>query len=229
VDNYEWNRLAGWVLAAAAAILGLSIITGIVYAPRVADTKGYKVEGVVEEVAEAGAAAPAEQPIAMFLASADVARGEAQFKKCAACHTIDQGGANGIGPNLHGILGAQVAARPGFGYSDALKGKGGQWDWEAMNQWLQNPRGYIAGNKMSFAGLSKPQDRADVMAYLNAQSGRPLPLPEAPVAEAAPDTAGTADEAAADGSQPAGEDGSAAPAEGEAEAAADAEAAAAGG
>ena len=95
MDNYEWNRLAGWVLAAAAAILGLSIITGMVYAPHVAQTKGYKVEGVVEEVAEAGAAAPAEQPIAVFLASADVARGEAQFKKCAACHTIDQGGANG--------------------------------------------------------------------------------------------------------------------------------------
>ena len=189
MDNYEWNRLAGWVLAAAVAILGLSIITGMVYAPKVATTKGYKVEGVVEDAAASAAAAPAEQPIAVFLASADPARGEAQFKKCAACHSIDQGGANGIGPNLHGIMGAQVAARPGFGYSNALKGHGGVWDWEAMNQWLQNPRGYIPGNKMSFAGLSKPQDRADVMAYLNAQSGRPLPLPAAPVAEATPEAA----------------------------------------
>jgi cytochrome c len=199
VDTYEWNRLAGWVLAAAVAILGLSIISGMVYAPKVATTKGYKVEGVVEEVAAADAA-PAEQPIAVFLATADAARGEAQFKKCAACHTIDKGGANGIGPNLYGIMGAKVAHLPSFGYSAALQGHGGQWDWDTMNQWLANPRGFIPGNKMSFAGLSKPQDRADVMAYLNAKSDRPLALPAAPApaaGEAAANTAAT--DGAADG------------------------------
>ncbi len=191
MDTYEWNRLAGWVLAAAVAILGLSIISGMVYAPRVTATKGYKVEGVVEEAAAADAA-PAEQPIAVFLATADAARGEAQFKKCAACHTIDKGGANGIGPNLYGIMGAKVAHLPSFGYSAALQGHGGQWDWDTMNQWLANPRGAIPGNKMSFAGLSKPQDRADVMAYLNAKSDRPLPLPAAPEPAAAEAAAGTA-------------------------------------
>lgn len=206
MDNYEWNRLAGWVLAAAVAILGLSIISGMVYAPKVAETKGYKVEGVVEETAEA-TAAPAEQPIAVFLATADVARGEAQFKKCAACHTIDKGGANGIGPNLYGIMGAKVAHLPSFGYSAAVQGHGGNWDWDAMNQWLANPRGFIPGNKMSFAGLSRPQDRADVMAYLNSKSDSPLPLPAAPApaaeapAEAAPaeaEAAAGGDSAAAD-------------------------------
>jgi cytochrome c len=218
VDNYEWNRLAGWVLAAAVAILGLSIVTGMVYAPHVPATKGYKVEGVVEDVAEGGEAAVAEQPIAAFLATADVARGETQFKKCAACHSIDQGGANGIGPNLHGIMGAQVAAKSGFGYSDALKGKGGQWDWDAMSQWLHNPRGYVPGNKMSFAGLSKPQDRADVMAYLNAQSASPLAVPAAPVADASEPTADATGEAAAPGTEPAAEDAAAAPAGAESDA-----------
>src|SRR5688572_20071072 len=102
VDSFEWNKIAGWILAAAIAVLGLSIVTGMIFAPHGAEQKGYVVEGVELEAEAGGVAAEAEKPIAFFLASADVAKGENAFKKCAACHTITPGGANGIGPNLHG-------------------------------------------------------------------------------------------------------------------------------
>jgi cytochrome c len=186
VDSYEWNKIFGWVLAAAIAVLGLSILTGAVYPVGRPDKMGYIVEGVEEE-ASAAVAGPAAQPIAMFIAEAKMPKGEAQFKKCAACHTIDKGGPNNQGPNLYGILGAKVARAAGFAYSDALKTHGGTWGWDELNAWLESPRKFIPGNKMSFAGISKPEDRADLLAYLNSKSDSPLPLPAMPaVAEAAP-------------------------------------------
>jgi cytochrome c len=193
VDSYEWNKIFGWVLAAGIAVLGLSIVTGYVYPSGHSEEKGYVVEGVEVE-AEAGAAGAAEaQPIAMFLADANVAKGEAQFKKCAACHTVAKGGPNNQGPNLWGIVGAKVAHLPNFAYSDAVKGHGGSWDWDAMGAWLESPRKYIPGNKMSFAGIANPKDRADLIAYLNTQSDSPLPIPPKPAAQAS----ATADAAAA--------------------------------
>lgn len=182
MDSFEWNKIAGWVLTAAIAVLGLSIVTGMVFTPHSTE-KGYVVEGVEVE-AEAGATADAEKPIAFYLASADVAKGEAAFKKCAACHTINAGGANGIGPNLHATVGKAVAGHAGFAYSEALKGKGGTWGFDELNEWLKSPKSYIPGNKMSFAGLGKPEDRANVIAYLNAQ-GSNLPLPAVPAEAAA--------------------------------------------
>jgi cytochrome c len=119
------------------------------------------------------------------LASADVAKGEAVFKKCAACHNVDPGGANGTGPALHGVVGRPIAAAGGFSYSDALSGmKGKNWDWDNLWGWLKSPKAFMAGNKMSFAGITKPEDRAAVIAYLNSKSASPLPLPAAPAEEA---------------------------------------------
>ncbi len=187
MDSFEWSKIAGWLLTALIAVLGLSIVTGSIFAPGAPEQKGYVVEGVEEE-ASGGAAVEAEKPIAFYLATANPTKGEAQFKKCASCHTINQGGANGIGPNLYGTVGMKMAGHAGFGYSDALKTKGGVWSWDELNEWLKSPKSYIPGNKMSFAGLSKPQDRADVIAYLNAQSAAPKPYPAVPaeVAAAAP-------------------------------------------
>src|SRR3546814_20426886 len=119
--------------------------------------------------------AEAEPPIAAFLATASAARGEAQFKKCAACHTVTPGGANGIGPNIYGVLGKAHGHLPNFQYSDALKSVPGNWDWDSLSAWLKSPKSYAPGTRMSFAGLSKPQDRADLLLYLTAQ-GSTLPV-----------------------------------------------------
>lgn len=188
MDSFEWNKIFGGILAGLVAVLGASIVSDLMFARHLPEKPGYVVAGVEEAPAEGAGAAEAEKPAAFFLASADVARGEAQFKKCAACHNAAPGGANGTGPNLHGIVGASIAAKPGFNYSDALKGKGGErWTFDNMWLWLKSPKAYAPGNKMSFAGISKPEDRAAVIAWLNTQSASPLPLPAAPAEEAAPE------------------------------------------
>lgn len=185
VDSYEWNKIIGWGLAALVAALGLSIGTGYLFPVHYPEKTAYEVQGVEEIPAAGGAPAEAEKPIAFYLASADVAKGEAIFKKCASCHTIDKGGAAGIGPNLYGIVGNKHAHMAGFGYSEAMAATGGkQWDWDSLSAWVSNPKKYIPGNKMAFAGISKPEERAALLAYLNSKSDAPLPLPAAPAADA---------------------------------------------
>jgi cytochrome c len=166
------NTIAGWVLGAGIVALGSAVFTGELFHVERPEKMGYPIEGVEVE-SEGG---EAEQPIAVYLAAADPALGEQVFKKCTACHTADQGGANGLGPNLWGIMGKPHASIPGFAYSDALKSKPGNWDWESMSAWLKSPKGYAPGTKMTFAGLSKPEDRANVIAFLN-QHGSNLPMP----------------------------------------------------
>jgi cytochrome c len=180
------NTIAGWVLAGGIAALGLSIVTGEYFHAERPEKMGYVVEGVEAEGGEGGAAA--EKPIAFYLASADPAKGAEVFKKCAACHTDTKGGGNGVGPNLWGVLGKPHGHVAGFPYSDALKGVAGNWDWDSLNSWLTSPKKYAPGTKMTFAGLSKPEDRANVIAYLNTTSDGPLPLPAAPPEGAAATT-----------------------------------------
>ena len=177
------NTIAGWVLAACGAALGLSIVGSMAFHSGHVEKFGYPVEAAEEAGAGGGAA---EVPIASLLASADAAKGAEVFKKCGACHSVNQGGANGIGPNLYATLGEGVAqGKGGYPFSDALKAVGGNWDFEKMNAWLTSPRKFANGTKMTFAGLSNPQDRANVLLYLN-QQGSNLPLPAAPAAAAAP-------------------------------------------
>ncbi|MGV1681855.1 c-type cytochrome [Sphingopyxis sp. NJF-3] len=183
MDNRN-NTIAGWVLFAGICALGLSIGSGMLNASHNPEKPGFPIED-----AEAGAAGgESAVPLANLLATADPAKGETVFAKCAACHTVNSGGANGIGPNLFGTLGEEIGhGKHGFAFSSALSGMGGSWDFEKMDKWLTSPRKFAPGTKMSFAGLSSAEDRANLIVYLNAQgSNLPLPAPEAaPAADAA--------------------------------------------
>ena len=168
----RFNTAAGWVLGAAIVALGASIVSGMYFHADSAEhpeEAGYFIEGAAEE-----GGADEGPDLGTLLASADAAAGEKVFAKCTACHTIDQGGANGIGPNLYGVMGASIGAHAaGFAYSSALSEKGGDWTWEAMDEWLTSPRAFASGTKMSFAGLSKPEDRANVMEFMSTYGGAP--------------------------------------------------------
>lgn len=198
MDSYEFNKYAGWGLAAVITVLGVSIGSHEVFKPVKPAKQSYVVEGVVEEVsADVAAPAVAEKPIAFYLAGADATKGEAVFKKCGACHNNDKGGANGIGPNLYGIVGKVHAHSPAFSYSDALTAmKGKEWTFEELSKWLTSPKTYAPGTKMAFGGISKPEERANLLVYLNSKSDKPLPLPAVP-AEAAAEPAAAAPAAGA--------------------------------
>ncbi|GGC09136.1 cytochrome c family protein [Novosphingobium endophyticum] len=180
----RFNTIAGWTLFAGIVGLGLNTVSSHYFQankPHRPETMGYAIEGVAEEGEGVGGV-----PLATLLATADVAKGEAAFAKCQSCHTINAGGANGIGPNLHGVMGEGIGTGvAGFAFSDALKSVGGTWTFEKMDEWLKSPKAFAPGTKMTFAGLSKPEDRANILAFLNAQ-GSNLPLPAPPAADEAP-------------------------------------------
>ncbi len=180
----KFNTIAGWTLFGGIVALGLSSVSAHIFdanKPHRPETMGYAIEGVVEE----GAGGEAAVPLPTLLAAADPAKGEAVFAKCKACHTINQGGANGIGPNLYGVMGQPIGKHvAGFAYSGDLAGKGGNWDFANMDAWLKSPKAFAAGTKMSFAGLGKAEDRANIIVWMN-QQGSNLPLPAAEAAPAA--------------------------------------------
>lgn len=179
----RFNTTAGWVLFAGIVALGFTSVSGKFFsADKVhrPDQMGFPIEGAEEE-----GGADSGPSLATLLASADLAKGESVFGKCVSCHTINQGGADGIGPNLYAVMGGKVGGHiAGYAYSAALSGVGGTWGFENMDAWLTSPRAFANGTKMSFAGLGKSEDRANLIAYLNAQgSNLPLPAAEEPAAE----------------------------------------------
>ena len=211
MDNRN-NTIAGWVLFAGICALGLTIGSGMLFASHDPHKPGYPIEDA--EGGEGGGGKSAV-PLPNLLAAADAAKGEAVFAKCSACHTINAGGPNGIGPNLHAVVGEGIGTGAGgFAFSSALSGKGGKWTFDLLNEWLASPKAFAPGTKMSFAGLSKTEDRANLIAYLNTQ-GSNLPLPAADAAPAAAPAEGAAPAGAE-----AGKEGAAAPAAGAAPAAA---------
>jgi cytochrome c len=183
----RFNTIAGWALFSGIVAFGLSSLSSHYFQadkPHPLEKLGYPLEGVSNS-AEGGETATQEEPIEARLAKADPAKGQATFAKCTSCHTANQGGANGIGPNLYGVVGDHVAeGRGGFAFSDALKSKGGTWDFASLDKWLTSPKSFAPGTKMTFAGLGSGQDRANLIAWLNTQ-GSNLPLPAAPAAAAA--------------------------------------------
>ncbi len=190
-DIMEVNKVAAGILVAAlVAKLGGWFAEELVEA-EAPEQPVYRVAVASEAPAEAEKAAVAQGPgLAELLAQASVEKGRKVFGKCAACHTIAEGAGNRIGPNLHGVVGAPVAHRSDFAYSDALKNHGGTWTYEMLDRWMKNPRDAIPGNKMAFAGLKRAKDRADLIAFLRANTPNPPPLPaekaeDVPAADAA--------------------------------------------
>ncbi|MFZ3032982.1 MAG: cytochrome c family protein [Parvibaculum sp.] len=191
MDSFELNKIAAAVLFSLLLVLGVKNAAEIIYDTPAANPKAFVVEGVVAEGETAQAEAPApEVPLPVLLAQADVAKGEKESKKCQACHNLQEGAGAKIGPDLYGIVGRKVASMPGFSYSAAMKAHGAKaptWTFDELFHFIDNPRGYIDGTAMSFAGIKKPQQRADLVAYLNTLgSNLPLPKVEAAPAAAAP-------------------------------------------
>ena len=177
--SFEANKIAGAILAAMILAMVSGIISNILVHPKLLETPAYAVAGGEESTASAAAsAAPAgPEPVAPLLASADIAAGKDKAKLCVTCHSFDKGGPNRIGPNLYAVVGDEIAHdRGGFAFSEVLKAKGGAWTVDSLNQWLWKPQSFAKGTKMTFIGLPKAQDRANVIAYLNSLSDSPKPL-----------------------------------------------------
>jgi cytochrome c len=185
MDTFELNKIVGAGLAALLVTTVIGHLGNILVHPRQLQSNAYVVAGAAEKPsAQQAAAAPAAiEPISALLASASADSGKTVFKQCTSCHTADKGGKNGVGPNLWDMVGTQKAARQGFAYSSVLaaaKDKGGDeaaWGYEQLNAFLANPKAYLPGTKMTFAGLRKAEDRANVIAYLRSLSDSPKPLP----------------------------------------------------
>lgn len=173
MDGFERNKVISAVLVALLIGMVATKISDIFVTPHMLEKPAFPIQGMEASASSVGStdATPEEvPPIEPLLAKASVEEGRKIAKKCLQCHTFEKGGKDMIGPNLFGIIGAKVAHRPGFPYSKGMQTHGGKWDVESINKFIHNPREVIKGTKMSFAGLRKPQDRADVIAYLKTLS-----------------------------------------------------------
>ncbi|APH70404.1 hypothetical protein BSQ44_02680 [Aquibium oceanicum] len=203
MDSFELNKLLGGLLGAIFVVFSIALLSDAIFASPAPETPGYAIEAAEAEGA-GGPEVPEIVPIAVRLASADVGAGETLFKRCAACHTVEQGGANKVGPNLWGVVMRPIASHEGFAYSGPLKefSEGGSvvWDYQHLDEFIHSPKGLVRGTAMAFAGLKGDQDRADIIAYLREHADTPEPLPvveeteaaEAPAGEAAPAEGGEA-------------------------------------
>jgi cytochrome c len=182
MDSFELNKILGAILGSCLILLVTSFTASALFAPKLPEKPGFEiaVKAAPEAEGSAGAAPAAAEPIEKLLASASVDKGAAAAKKCQACHTFEKNGPNRVGPNLFGIVGDHKGeGRNGFNFSAAMKGKGGDWTLAELNQFIANPKGFVPGTAMGFAGIPKDSERADVLAYLNSLSDSPAPLPTA--------------------------------------------------
>jgi cytochrome c len=188
MNSFEMNKVLGAVLGTCLGVVALNIAAGAIFAPEQPAKPGYDIP--VPEKAPAGGApkepAQPEVPLGELLAKADVGRGQSAAQKCGICHTFDKGGKNLVGPNLWGIVGRPKASEPGFNYSAALKAKGGNWTIPELMEFIAKPQAFVPGTAMTFTGIPRASERADVIAYLNSLSDNPAPLTKAAQGPAGP-------------------------------------------
>ena len=176
MNSFEIQKIISAILVTVLVVFGISKISNFIFDNNKTSVVAYKVEAPEGSSGEANAAETTVDLNALF-AIADVAHGEKVFRKCKACHSINQGGKNKTGPKLWNVMFRPVGAVTDYKYSKALSSYGKEWSWEEMNGFLIKPSKWIKGNKMGFAGLKDEKDRASVILYLNQNSDSPKPLP----------------------------------------------------
>jgi len=175
MDELGFNKIAGAVLATGLGVMGLINAPKIFIKDHYPATPAYSVGKI--EVPSQGDAKPLPFPQAEWVSAMDAAKGAKVFNKCKSCHNVNNGGANGTGPNLYNIVGNLAGAKSGFSYSGAMAGSGVTWSYEALDGFLTKPSKYMSGTKMSFIGLKKAKDRAAVIEYLRVAADAPIAPP----------------------------------------------------
>ena len=179
MDSFELNKIIAAILMVALLVIGLGKIADIAFEVKKPTNPGYKVEGQVQLASSSSSTTKAIEKIDIttVMAQGDVTSGEKIFKKCAACHSINKGGKNKIGPALYNVVGRKVGSVADYKYSKTLASYGKEWTFEELNGFLLKPATYLKGTKMSYAGLRKETDRASIIKYLNQNSDNPKLLP----------------------------------------------------
>jgi cytochrome c len=185
MNSFELNKILGAILGTCLITLALNIGAGAIFAPEKPAKPGYVIAVKTEGGGAKAVEKPKEVPLPVRLAKASVDKGKATARQCQACHTFEKGGPNRVGPNLWGIVGSERGEGRGFNFSAAMKAKGGKWTYDELDKFIADPRGYISGTAMTFAGIKNDQQRADVIDYLHTLADNPLPLPK-PEASNAP-------------------------------------------
>ena len=188
-DPLFGNKISGAILGSLLLAMGLNVFSSILYTPRKPAVPGYELPQPEPVTGGGGEQQAQAEPLPIRLASADATKGQGAAKKCLACHVFDKGGPNKIGPALYGVVERPKGSHEGFAYSSAMKGKGGAWSYDELDGFLTNPKGYVPGTIMAFAGVASPKERADILAYLKGLSDNPVAFPaaaEAPAAGAPP-------------------------------------------
>jgi cytochrome c len=197
-NSFELNKIAAAIFLAGTVAVSIGLVTKAIYDPKTHGEevkRGYEIE-VADAPAEGGAATEEQAvQIAAYFENADAAKGEALTKACLACHGFDSGGAHKVGPNLYNVVGSDIAHHTDYSYSSALSEFPGKWEYQALSEFLEKPKKYVKGTKMAYAGMKKPEDRANVLAYLRTLSATPVPFPAAPAPEALKEPAPEADTA----------------------------------
>ena len=184
MNSHDLNKAAMGVLIFVLVAIGFGNLTETIFHQDPMEANAYPIDTAsVASATVADVAMEAGPSIEELLHTASIDKGMSVFKKCAACHTTENGGANKIGPNLWGVVGKDVATSASFNYSDAMIGQEGDWNYELLDRYLTKPKDAIPNNKMVFVGLKKPADRASVILYLRSLSDAPIDLPALAAAE----------------------------------------------